>query len=83
MSVSTRENIFLEVISVLPSGVSARKNSDVCILTLNKEGKLRYSIAQTVAVKSQGKSVTSALSHEGLCLSMCPAAPVISELWIG
>lgn len=83
MSVSTKENTFLEAVPVLPSGVSARKSSDVWILTLNKEGKLRYSIAQTVSVKSQGKSVTSAISHEGLFLSRCLAASVIHELWIG
>lgn len=81
MSVSTRENIFLEAVPVLPSGVSARESSDVCILTLNKkEGKLRYSIAQTVSVKPQGKPVTSALSHEGLCQSVCVAASVIPKL---
>lgn len=52
-SVSTRENIFLEVAPVLPSGVSAKKNSDVWILTLNnKEVKLRHSVARTVSVKS-------------------------------
>lgn len=82
--VSTRENIFHEAVPVLPSGVSARKSSDVWILILNKkEGKLRYSIAQTVSVKSPGKSVTLALSHEGLCQSVCPAASVIHKLWIG
>lgn len=53
VSVSTRENIFLWALPVLPSGGSVRKSSHVWILTLNSNRlKLRALIVWAVPMES-------------------------------